>query len=172
MDISPDGKYLATGSVDTTARLWDLATGETIRTFSGHTGAIDGISFSPDGKTLVTGSGDQTVRLWDVTTGEELQVFSGHTAGGSGILAGWSIPGQHSWRPNCSHLGCRQWADPARLTGHSSYLTRVAYSPDGKYVLTGSGDDTARLWDTATGDEVRVFTGHSEDVSASGVFPR
>ncbi|HEY9527214.1 MAG TPA: helix-turn-helix domain-containing protein, partial [Anaerolineales bacterium] len=59
VDISPDGKYLATASVDGTARLWDLATGETIRTFSGHTGAIDGLAFSPDGKTLITG-GDQT----------------------------------------------------------------------------------------------------------------
>jgi len=172
VDISPDGKYLATGSVDRTARLWDLATGETIRTFSGHTGAIDGLAFSPDGKTLITG-GDQTVRLWDVATGEELQVFSGHTAGVGDVE--FSPDGQ-SIISSSGDQTARIW-DVASgqtlhvLTGHSSYLTRVTYSPDGKYVLTSSGDDTARLWDTATGDEVRIFTGHSEDVSAIAYSP-
>jgi TRAP-type C4-dicarboxylate transport system substrate-binding protein/sugar lactone lactonase YvrE len=167
VDISPDGKYLATGSVDGTARLWDLATGETIRTFSGHTGPIDGLAFSPDGKTLITG-GDQTVRLWDVATGEELQVFSGHTAGVGDLE--FSPDGQ-SIVSSSGDQTARIW-DVASgqtlhvLIGHSSYLTRVTYSPDGRYVLTSSGDDTAHLWDTATGDEVRIFTGHSEDVSA------
>ena len=172
VDISPDGKYLATASVDGTARLWDLATGETIRTFSGHTGAIDGLAFSPDGKTLITG-GDQTVRLWDVATGEELQVFSGHTAGVGDVE--FSPDGQ-SIVSSSGDQTARIW-DVASgqtlhvLTGHSSYLTRVTYSPDGKYVLTSSGDDTARLWDAATGDEVKVFSGHTGDVSAIAFSP-
>ncbi|HSL42853.1 MAG TPA: hypothetical protein VK897_05440, partial [Anaerolineales bacterium] len=172
VDISPDGKYLATGSEDGTARLWDLATGETIRTFSGHTSAIDGLAFSPDGKTLITG-GDQTVRLWDVATGEELQIFSGHTAGVGDVE--FSPDGQ-SIVSSSGDQTARIW-DVANgqtlhiLTGHSSYLTRVTYSPDGKFVLTSSGDDSARLWDTATGDEVRVFADHSEDVSAISYSP-
>jgi TRAP-type C4-dicarboxylate transport system substrate-binding protein len=173
VDVSPDGNYLATASTDQTARLWDLATGETIRIFSGHTGEVGGVAFSPDGNYLATGSADRTIRLWDVASGQTVQVFSGHTAeagylefspDGRYIVAATGEPNVPIWEVatgQIAHL----------LTGHTSYITRVAYSPDGKYVLTGSGDDTARLWDAATGEELRVFSGHTGDVSSVAFSP-
>ena len=173
IDISPDGKYLATGSMDTTARLWDLATGETIRTLSGHTDVIDGIAFSPDGKTLATGSADHTVRLWDVTSGETVQIFSIPT-GQVGDVA-FSPDGQ-SLVSTAGDPTARLW-DVASgqtlhvFTGHSELVIGVAYSPNGKYVLTGSLDDTARLWDVASGQTVRVFTGHSGNVGGVAFSP-
>ena len=161
--FSPDGKYLGTGSKDKTARLWDLATGKTIRVFTGHTDAVQGVAFSPDGKYLLTASDDTTARLWDIASGQTVKVFSGHSSyieavafspDGKTIVTAGGDPTARIWDVSTGetvHI----------LTGHSSFIPCVAFSPDGKYVLTGSVDNTARLWDAATGKEVRVLSDFS-----------
>jgi len=63
--FSPDGRRLATASRDKTARLWDPATGEHLRTLTGYTGKVSGVAFSPDGRLLATASLDKTARLWN-----------------------------------------------------------------------------------------------------------
>src|ERR1700681_3160439 len=68
---SPDGKTLASGSSDTTIKLWDVATGKEKATLSGHTNHVGDVVFSPDGKTLASGSEDQTIKLWAMPTGKE-----------------------------------------------------------------------------------------------------
>jgi WD40 repeat protein/transcriptional regulator with XRE-family HTH domain len=172
VDLSPDGKYLATGSSDKTARLWDLVTGETIRVFSGHTEEVGGVAFSPDGKNLATASRDGTVRLWDVATGQTLKIFSASAAvdyvafsPDSKYVAGTGLD------PNAIIWDVATGKTVHVLTGHTYPLTRVAYSPDGNYVLTGSGDNTARLWDTVTGKQIQVFPGHTHGVSAVAFSP-
>lgn len=79
-DFHPDDTYLATGSADSTVKVWDLGTGEELFTLSGHKRFIEGLDYSPDGSRLVTAGNDGTSRLWGVMprAGGELTTFA-HT---------------------------------------------------------------------------------------------
>jgi WD40 repeat protein len=76
--FSPSGQQLASGSADSTVRIWDVVTGATLQILEGHLDSVEAIAFLPDGKRLVSGSDDKTVRVWDVAMGVTLQVLEGH----------------------------------------------------------------------------------------------
>ncbi len=70
--ISPDSNYVATGSRDKSAKLWELSTGREVRSFLGHEASVNSLDFSSDGKYLITSSGDKSVRIWETMTGKEI----------------------------------------------------------------------------------------------------
>ena len=74
-----EGGILASGSADQTIRLWDLGTGQCLKTLSEHTRSVSAVGFSPDGQTLASGSSDRTIKLWAVNTGQCLKTLHGHT---------------------------------------------------------------------------------------------
>ena len=91
--FSPDSHYIASGSYDHTVKLWDVATGNELRSFLGHTRWVSSVAFSPDGLHIVSGSWDKTLKLWSVTTGKEIRSFSGHT--GTVQSVAYSPDGRH-----------------------------------------------------------------------------
>jgi WD40 repeat protein len=92
---SPDGTKIATVSGDTTAKIWDAATGKELRTLTGHTAELRPVAFSPDGKFLATGSGDNTAKIWDVATGQELLTLPGSQGGVYGVAFSPTDGGSH-----------------------------------------------------------------------------
>ena len=83
MAISPDSRWVATGSLDGTARLWDLMAKDPAAApivLRGHGGTIYGVAISPDGRWLVTGSDDMTARLWHLRL-DELMDLARRTLG-------------------------------------------------------------------------------------------
>ena len=132
--FSPDNRWLASGGKDNVIKIWDLATGNILRTLYGHTSNINALAVSPDGKLIASGSGDindqrdlgaftqggvvggaedNTVRIWNVQTGQQLQV-----------LRGCELP-----------------------------VGAVAFSSDGRTLTSVSGD-AIKVWDVSAGTEL------------------
>ncbi|MCP5105799.1 MAG: WD40 repeat domain-containing protein, partial [bacterium] len=179
--FSPDGKTILTGSVDNTARLWDLH-GKTLQEFKGHKDIVLSVAFSPDGKTILTGSMDNTARLWDLQ-GKTVQEFKGYkyqvisvaySPDGKTILtgSGENDPSFLSFntRDNTARLWDLQGKMLQEFKGHTEGVSSVAFSPDGKTILTGSWDETARLWDMK-GKTVQEFKGHKTVVNSAAFSP-
>ena len=173
VSFSPDGKTLASGSVDNTIKLWNVTTGKELRTLKGHTNLVRSVSFSPDGKTLASSSRDNTIKLWDITTGKEIRTLKGHS----------SSVGSVSFSPDGKTLASgsldntiKLWnvttgKELRTLKGHSDSLRSVSFSPDGKTLASGSLDNTIKFWNVTTGKEIRNLNGHSKGVWSVSFSP-
>jgi transcription initiation factor TFIID subunit 5 len=76
----PNSLYLATGSSDWTARLWDVQRGACVRVFIGHQGSLSTLAISPDGRYLASAGEDLAINLWDIGSGRRIKKMTGHTA--------------------------------------------------------------------------------------------
>jgi WD40 repeat protein/serine/threonine protein kinase len=189
--FSPDaeGQWILTASDDGTARLWDAATGEVLKTFSGHTGRVRAASFSPDGKRILTASSDKTARLWDADTGKPIHVLQGHKLG---VLCaafsddgGWIVTGGEDNEALIWDAASGQRTTAPALQGHTAGITSVAFSrghvavanPNelhqeaGLRVVTGSRDNSAKLWDSRTGKEILTLARHTQAVTSVEFSP-
>ncbi len=165
---SPDGKILASPSVDQTIRLWDAQTGQHLRTLEGHSNSVISVAWSPDGKTLASGADDKTIRFWDAQTGRTLRTLKGHSNRVNGIA--WSPDGK-TLASGADDKTIRLWdAQTGRhlrtLKGHSNSVSSVTWSPDGKTLASSSSseDKTIRLWNAQVGQLLRTLEGHSDCV--------
>jgi WD40 repeat protein len=68
--FSPDGRHLASGSYDTTVKIWDVTSGQETLTLNGHTSRVNSVAFSPDGRRIASGGDDHTIKIWDVSSDE------------------------------------------------------------------------------------------------------
>ena len=165
--FSPDSTTIASGS--RTIQVWDVDTGDPLATLTGHTESIGALAFSPDGKILASASWDMSIKLWDITTEEQLSTHSGQAFVFSPDGKTFAVISEHPeiQSPEVTNdtpqEPDRQGSSIRLLdtaTGeHLSTLSgeTLAFSPDGKTVASRDTDQTIRLWNPATGEQLRTF---------------
>ena len=162
--FSPDGKLLASGSLDNTIMLWDTETGRNVATYEGKrtSNYLDdpvSVSFSPDGKLLALGSHDRTIKLWDVATDTQVATLEGHTYPVASISFSpdGAILASGSWDWTIKLWDVATRINVATLEGHTDRVNSVTFSVDEKTLVSASSDGTIKLWDVATKENVSTL---------------
>ena len=157
---------MISASDDKTLKLWDVATGACVRTYTGHTGHVSSVVLTEDNQRMISASDDMTLKLWDLATGACLQTYTGHTnsvysvvltednqrmisASGDNTLKLWDV----------ATGACLQ-----TYTGHTDWVRSVVLTEDNQRMISASDDKTLKLWDVATGACLKTYTGHTHYV--------
>lgn len=170
--FSPTGKYLATGSGDTTVRFWDLCTETPHFTATGHKHWVLSIAWSPDGRKLASGCKNGQIMLWDPNTGKQIsRTLSGHSK-----WITWLC-----WEPLHLNPECRFLASASKdcsvriwdtvlgqcckiLTGHAQSVTCLKWGGD-NLIFSSSQDRTIKVWRAEDGVLCRTLQGHAHWVN-------
>jgi WD domain, G-beta repeat len=167
---SPDGRFLASSSKDSTVRIWDMTLGQCVRTLE-HEARIDGVAWSPDGQWLASGtypSGDRigVLRIWAIATGRTI-VERDH--GGQIYSLAWSAQGESlasGTREGELRLwNTRTWQSRQLLEGGGEPFFDMAWSPDGQTLATASTEKMIRLLQVGVIEGTWKLKGHSDAVN-------
>ena len=181
MTIARDGTWLASGSYDGTARIWDTATGRQLAALGRHKAAVTAVATAPDGRWIATGAADGTVRIWDANDRRLMADLTGY---GYSRVTGIAIAPDSSWLAISWQSGrLRLWdvdagqertsPDPVLTSGHKA----LAVAADGSWIALSPGFSypeypiPVQVWDAAAGQRMTGLTGHTEDVHAAAVAP-
>ncbi|NXR58047.1 DAW1 factor, partial [Rhadina sibilatrix] len=164
LSFNPQSTLLATGSMDTTAKLWDLEKGEEVATLNGHSAEIIALSFNTKGDRIITGSFDHTVAVWDVGTGREqnllIKIPTNNATEGKLVQR----------RDQCPCLCVQLWnavtgAHIATLAAHSKEVLDVCFDYAGQRIATASADGSARVYNAGTKQCIAKLEGHEDEIS-------
>ena len=179
--LSPDGGYLATTISEEDNNLiqvWNVDTGELLNTFTGNTHRIEGLTFSPDNRTLVSGDTNETIRLWDLKANSARVISKGiytssytlaFSPNGELIAAGNDDGKIQLFNINEEKQGYQrlfsQYKQMLSRNGHKEKVTSLAFSPDGKMLISGSADGTIRGWDVTSRKQLFISAGHPVEIT-------
>lgn len=173
LDISADGKFLATGSGEPSRsgqiKIWNLLDGTFVKEIAdAHSDTILDLRFSPDSKTLASSSSDRFMKTFDVDSGKLIRVFEGHTH--HVMSVDWNSIGRELTTAGADKV-VKVWdaatgTQKRTIAGYSKEVTSLCFVELTNEVLTGSGDNSVRRKRTNNGGEVRSFGGSKDFVYA------
>ncbi|BBM86614.1 protein kinase domain-containing protein [Candidatus Uabimicrobium amorphum] len=173
--FASDGRFVIHPDKNHNVLVWDVKSKQLVHTLSGHTEPIRNIKTSLDGLFVISGSEDKTLKVWNMENGRCVYTLSGHESGITSIAiapdGGLAISCSSMWIKD--RLGLldrydgtlRVWDIKSgqlvhQLSGHTSGINSVAFTPDGSFVISGSDDKTLRIWDIESGQCMCTLCGH------------
>ena len=176
--VPPGGRLLlASGSLDNTARIWDVAAGECRRVLEGHTNRVQGIAFAPDASRLATASNDNTARIWSVADGKCLRTLQGHT--NEVMSVAWSPDGK-LLATGSRDRSIRLWSPDGTLSRNienlDNWIWSVMFTADSRELLytwggPGAGGVGSAVLQVSSGQERLRFTKHDNSVNSGAISP-
>ncbi|KAK5989867.1 putative E3 ubiquitin ligase complex SCF subunit scon-2 [Cladobotryum mycophilum] len=163
-----DHNILASGSYDTTIKIWNIETGEVIRTLRGHTSTIRTLQF--DDSKLISGSFDKTIKIWNWQTGECLSTLQCHTEGVLSVhfdgctLASGSID-------RTVKIFSFDTKQTFSLRGHTDWVNHVRMDSASRTVFSASDDLSVKLWDMDSKQCIKTYLGHVGQVQQVLLMP-
>ena len=167
--FSPDGKWIATASYDKLIKIWDTASAKEVKTLKDHIDTIYTLAFTPDGSRLISGAADRTVKVWDIATGTRLFTMSEATDGinsvaidpqGKMVAAAGQDKSIRIWS-----LSEKSATLVNSLIAHEDAILRIAWSHDGKYLLSTSADKVVKVFLVDGLKEIASYPGQSDWVN-------
>jgi len=180
--FSPDRRFVVTGQLEGAVQVWDVTTGQPVRTLVTHEREVRAIVFSAKGGHLATASGDGKIMLWDATHLDvkqepRLPPLSARVPGPS-VNVAFSADGQKlatGGEGNTVRIWDVQTGQPVGtpLRGHSKDVYTVAFSPteERPWIASGGEDGKVNIWDSRSGKLVRTLRGHAGIVSSLAFSP-
>ena len=171
--FSADGTRLASGSRDTTVRLWDTVGTQAPIVLQGHHGWINALAFSPDGSLLASGDTDRAVHVWDTTSGALLATFSGHL---SGIVALRFSPDGRTLASGSADGTVRFWSIetqevlPPHIAGHTESVKAVGFLEHGSRLASVAFNGIITLWDLETLETMDIEIPERMDMLSGAAF--
>ncbi|PHH49470.1 putative E3 ubiquitin ligase complex SCF subunit scon-2 [Ceratocystis fimbriata CBS 114723] len=163
-----DDNILATGSYDSTIKIWNVQTGELIRTLTGHTSGVRTLQFH--GAKLISGSLDKTIKVWNWNTGECINTMAPHQDGVITLhfVDNWLASGSIDKTVKLFNFHTRQsWC----LRGHTDWVNHVRIDIQSRTIFSSSDDLTIRMWDMDTQECLKTYHGHVGQVQQVLLMP-
>ena len=164
MAVTADGRRAVSASWDKTLKVWDLESGQELRTLAGHSAYVYGVAVTRGWAARGLRSWDNTLKVWDLESGQELRTLAGHSDSVYGVAvtadgrrAVSASDGQHA-----EGVGSGERPGTAHAGGPLGCVNGVAVTADGRRAVSASEDNTLKVWDLESGQELRTLAGHSD----------